>query len=134
MRHFRPPLCALAVLVVASLCSGIIHAQSLPVPTQGNGNDIVYPTCLRCPGPSLTLSEHLHHFEGVVVLRATVTEHGRAEQIEVVRGLEGGLTDRALAAVRRWRFRPAIGKDGKPTATRIPILVTFGLVGGIGIG
>jgi hypothetical protein len=34
MRHFRPPLFALAVLVVASLCSGIIQAQSLRGPTQ----------------------------------------------------------------------------------------------------
>jgi TonB family protein len=134
MRHFRPPLCALAVLVVASLCGGIIHGQSIPGPTEGNGNDIVYPTCLRCPGPSLTRSERLHHFEGFVLLRATVTERGRAEQIETVRGLESGLTDRASAAVRRWRFRPAIGKDGKPTAARIPILVTFGLRGGIGTG
>jgi hypothetical protein len=31
-----------------------------------------------------------------------------------------------LAAVRRWRFRPAIGKDGKPIATRILIFISFG--------
>src|SRR5262252_2272038 len=115
MRHFRPPLFALAVLVVASLCSGIIHAQSLQGSTQGNGKVLVYPTCVKCPEPSLTRSERLHHFEGVVILQATVTERGRAEQIEVVKGLESGLTDRALAAVHRWRFRAAIGKDGKPT-------------------
>ena len=136
MRHFRPPLFALAV-VVACLFSGIIHAQSLGGPTLDNGNVLVNPTCVRCPEPSLTRNERLHHFEGVVFLQATVTERGRAEQIEVVKGLESSLADRVLAAVRRWRFRPAIGKDGKPTATRIIILVTFGFLkkgGGIATG
>ncbi len=137
MRHFRPPLLALVVLVVASFFSGIIHAQSVRGPTQDNGNVLVNPTCVRCPDPPLTRSERLRDLEGVVLLQATVTARGRAEQIEVVKGLESGLANRALAAVRRWRFRPAIGKDGKPTAARIPILVIFGLRkkgGGIATG
>ena len=137
MRHFRPPLFPLAVLVIASLCSGIIHAQSLRGPTQDNGKVLVYPTCVRCPEPSLTRSERLHHVEGVVILQATVSERGRAEQIDVVKGLESGLADRALATVRRWRFRPATGKDEKPTSARIFILITFGLRkkgGGIATG
>jgi len=137
MRDFRPALFALAVLVVASFFSGIIHAQSFRESAQDNGKVLVNPTCLRCPDPSLTRSERLHHFEGVVFLQATVTERGRAEQIEVVKGPDSGLANRALAAVRRWRFRPAIDKDGKPRAARIHILVTFGLRkkgGGIATG
>jgi TonB family protein len=135
MRHFRPPLFALAVLVVASLCGEIIHAQSLRGPTQDDA--LVYPACVRCPEPSLTRSERLHNFEGFVLLQATVTKRGRAEQIEVVKSLESGLANRALGTVRRWRFRPAIGEDGKPKAARIGILVFFGLRkkgGGIATG
>ena len=137
MRHFRPLLFALAVLVVVSLCSGIIHAQSLRGPSQDNDKILVYPTCVRCPEPSLTRSERLHHVEGVVVLRAILTERGTAEQIEVVKVLDYGLADRALAAVGRWRFKPAIGMDGKSVAMQITILVTFGFHrkgGGIAIG
>ena len=137
MRDFRPALFALAVLVVASFFSGIIHAQSFRESAQDDGKVLVNPTCLRCPDPSLTRSERLNHFEGVVFLQATVTERGRAEQIEVVKGLDSGLANRALAAVRRWRFRPDIDKDGKPRAARILILVTFGLRkkgGGIATG
>jgi TonB family protein len=79
----------------------------------------------------------MHHLEVAVVLQATVTERGRAEQLEVVKGLESGLADRAVAAVRRWRFKPAIGKGGKPIAARVPIFVIFGLRkkgGGIATG
>jgi TonB family protein len=126
MRRFRSPLFALAVLVIATLFTGIIHAQSLVRATQDNREGPINPSCLRCPDPLLTRSERLHHGEGVVLLKAIITERGRAEQIEVVKGLESGLVDRALAAVRRWRFRPAIGRDGKPTAARVTILVAFG--------
>ena len=137
MRHSRPPLFAFAILVVVSLFNEIIHAQSFRGPTHDNGKVLVNPTCVSCPDPPLTRSERLHRFEGFVLLQATVTERGRAEQIEVVKGLESGLDNRALAAVRRWRFRPAIGEDGKPTGARIHILVIFGLHkkgGGIATG
>jgi hypothetical protein len=30
-----------------------------------------------------------------------------------------------VEAVQGWQFKPAIGKDGKPFATRVPIEVTF---------
>jgi TonB family protein len=105
----------------------MIHAQSLREPTQDNGEVLSYPTCVRCPDPSQTRHERLNHVEGFVFLEATITERGRAEQIEVVKGLESVFAERALDAVRRWRFRPAIGNDGKPRAARTVILVTFGL-------
>jgi len=52
---------------------------------------------------------------------ATITEKGEAVSIGVVDGLDGGLTGQAVEAVRTWQFKPAIGKDGKPIAARVPI-------------
>lgn len=134
---YRSPFRNVGILCLffASPFTRRIHAQSLRGPAEDNGI-LVYPTCLRCPDPSLTPKERLNQFEGVVVLRATVTEGGKAEQIEVVRGFDSDLANRALIAVRRWRFTPAIGKDGKPRAARVPIVVTFGLrkKGGIATG
>ena len=105
----------------------MIHAQSLQSPTLSDVKVAVYPTCVSCPDPPLTRSERLHHVEGIVVLNATITEGGRAEKIEVAKGLETGLAARTLSAVRQWRFKPAIGNDGKPTTARTVILVIFGL-------
>jgi TonB family protein len=105
----------------------MIHAQSLQSPKPSDAKVAAYPTCVSCPDPPLTRSKRLQHAEGFVVLDATITKAGRAEQIEVTKGLETGLAVRALSALRRWRFRPAIGNDGKPTAVRTVVLVTFGL-------
>lgn len=137
MRRYRLPVFAVPVLVVTIPITGAIRAQTIDGLSQGNGKVLRDPACLRCPEPSLTRMARTHHIEGVVVLRAILTERGTAEQIEVVKGLDYGLTDRALAAVRRWRFKPAIGMDGKPGAMRINILVTFELHrkgGGIATG
>jgi len=51
--------------------------------------------------------------EGLVVLKVVVDERGRVGDIEVVRGLGHGLDEAAVAAVRRWRFRPAT-RNGRP--------------------
>jgi TonB family protein len=89
--------------------------------------DFQYPTCERCPDASYTRDARAHRVQGRVVLLATITEKGRTDGVVVVSGLSDGLTDRAVEAVRSWHFKPAIGKDGKPFATRVPIEVTFRL-------
>ena len=56
------------------------------------------------------------------------TPDGRATNIQVVKGPGLGLEDKAIEAVRNWRFKPALGPDGKPVATLTPIEVTFRLL------
>lgn len=134
VRHFKSPLRLAVILFVTSFVCGPICAQSFRGPLESSNKILNYPTCLSCPAPSSTHSERLHRVEGFVILEAVITERGTAEHIEIVRGLDTGLADRALAAVRRWRFKPATGKDGKPMAARVPIMVGFGLKKGHGIG
>ncbi len=85
------------------------------------------PNCEKCPDPSYTPEARADRIQGRVLLLATVTEQGVAQHIGIISGLEDGLTDQALEAVRTWRFKPSIGKDGKAIATRVPIEVTFRL-------
>jgi TonB family protein len=86
------------------------------------------PACQKCPDPAYTPEARTDRIHGRVLLLATVTEQGTAERIGVLDGLGDGLTEQALEAVRSWHFKPAIGKDGKPFATRMPIEVTFRLL------
>jgi TonB family protein len=88
---------------------------------------VEYPACLKCPDPSFTPEARADRIHGRVLLLATVTEQGLADHIGVIEGLADGLTEQALEAVGNWRFKPAIGKDGKPFATRMPVEVTFRL-------
>ena len=50
--------------------------------------------------------------EGTVVLDATISETGQVTQIAVERGLPLGVTEVAIAAVRRWKYEPARGRNG----------------------
>ena len=92
---------------------------------QSRSPAVEYPACDRCPDPSYTPEARAHRVQGRVLMLATITEQGIADSIGVINGLQDGLTDKAVEAVRGWHFKPAIGKDGKPFATRMPIEVTF---------
>jgi len=85
------------------------------------------PKCFRCPDSSYTPEARAQGIQGRVLVMATVTEKGAADQIGVVEGLAAGLTGQAVEAVRGWEFKPATGKDGKPIAVRVPIEVNFRL-------
>jgi len=63
----------------------------------------------------------------VVELLAVITADGRATDIKVAKGLGLGLDEKAIEAVRNWRFKAALGPDGKPTSVRQLIEVTFHL-------
>jgi TonB family protein len=88
---------------------------------------VAYPVCVRCPDPAYTSEARADRIQGRVILIATVTDQGVAEHIGIVDGLGDGLTEQALEAARTWLFKPAIGEDGKPMATRMPIEVAFRL-------
>jgi hypothetical protein len=51
--------------------------------------------------------------------------NGQADDIVVKKPLPEGLTEKAIAAVKSWKFSPALGPDGKPAAVRQVIAVTF---------
>jgi TonB family protein len=67
-------------------------------------------------------------YQGTVVLEATITPDGRAINIKIVKGPGLGLEDKAVEAVRGWRFNAATGRDGKPVAAITLIEVTFRLL------
>jgi protein TonB len=67
------------------------------------------------------------HFEGTVILAFDVDTSGRAINIRVVRGLGLGLDEKAIAAVTRWKFRPAVAGDRTVIAPS-EVQVTFRLL------
>jgi protein TonB len=56
-----------------------------------------------------------------------ITLDGRATNIQVVKSPGLGLDEKAIEAVRQWKFRPAVGPGGKPVPSQVPIEVTFRL-------
>ena len=75
----------------------------------------VYPDAARRAG-----------VEGTVLLDALVSEKGRVEDVQVLRGLPMGLSESAQEAVRRWQYRPARGPSG-PVASHKTVRIVFTL-------
>ena len=85
------------------------------------------PACLYCPKPEFSEEAMKAKYQGTVVLMAVITADGRAINITVAKGLGLGLDEKAVEAVRTWRFTPARGPDGRPSSVSVPIEVVFRL-------
>jgi TonB family protein len=99
-------------------------SSQLQVPASG-AKGYSYPKCVYCPQPKYTSDAFAHKFQGSLTLTAVITAQGRAEDVKTVKTLPYGLTDNAIEAVKKWRFKPATGPDGKPAAVRQKIEVGF---------
>jgi len=95
-------------------------------PSAGTGG-YGYPSCLYCPPPQFSDEAVKAKYQGVVYLTVVITPDGRATDIHVAKGLGLGLDEKAVEAVRNWRFKPAPGPDGKPTSVITTVEVQFRL-------
>lgn len=85
------------------------------------------PVCIYCPRADYTEEAVKAKYQGSVILAAIVSPDGRASDIHVSKGLGLGLDEKAVEAVHNWRFKPALGPDGKPVAMEVSIEVVFHL-------
>jgi TonB family protein len=66
--------------------------------------------------------------EGTVILDAMISETGEVTRVAVERGLPLGISEAAVAAVRRWKYKPAKGRAG-PVPSHKAIRIVFSLGG-----
>jgi protein TonB len=92
----------------------------------GVGNGVSMPRAIYAPEPEFSEEARIAKFQGEVTLLVTIGTDGRARNLTVVRSLGMGLDQKALDAVRTWRFDPA-RKDGRPVAVQMNIIVNFHL-------
>jgi len=81
---------------------------------------------LYAPDPEYTEAARHNPIEGTVVLSAAVDENGVPRNIQLVKSLDPGLDQNAIAAVQKWKFKPWI-KDGKPQTVPVTVELNFGL-------
>jgi len=92
---------------------------------RGGKNGYSSPACVSCPQPQYTGRPLGRVVEGTVQLDITVDENGRAKHIRIKKAMLDGLTERAIAAVQKWKFKPAMGPDGKVAAVRETVTLSF---------
>jgi Ca-activated chloride channel family protein len=88
------------------------------------GGGVSAPRAIYAPAPEYSEEARKTGHQGTVVLWAIIGPDGRPREVKVARALGMGLDERAIEAVRRWRFEPAT-KDGKPVAVQMNIEVAF---------
>lgn len=90
------------------------------------GGGVSAPKKIYDPDPEYSEEARKAKYQGTCVLYVIVGSDGRPRDIRVSRTLGLGLDEKAIEAVKSWRFEPAY-KDGKPVAVAINIEVDFRL-------
>ena len=65
--------------------------------------------------------------QGSVMIRAEIDARGQVQNVVIAQGLGLGLDERAVEAVKKWRFKPGT-RNGKPVPTNALIQVSFRLL------
>jgi TonB family protein len=102
------------------------RSNALPAGVYRVGGGVTAPALLYKTEPQYTEEARGSKIQGTVVVMVDIDPDGQAQNIEVQRSLEPGLDQKAIEAVRQWRFKPGT-KDGAPVTVRATIEVNFRL-------
>ncbi len=140
-RHKAYWLAARSVLCLITVMSFVLaaHGQTQPPastdlgktspgPAYRVGGGVSPPKAIYSPDPEYSETARQAKLQGTCVLWLVVGPDGKPRDIRVLRTLGLGLDEKAIEAVKNWRFAPAM-KDGKPVAVQINVGVNFHLLG-----
>ena len=91
------------------------------------GGGVSAPTLLSKVEPEYSEEARKAKYQGVVLLYVEVDPSGKAVNIRVLHSLGLGLDQKAMEAVKKWRFKPGL-KDGRPVTVQAQIEVNFRLL------
>lgn len=89
------------------------------------GGDISKPQVISSVDPEFTDDARRAKFQGVVLVGLIVDALGNPQNVHVVRGIGYGLNEKAIEAVKQYKFRPAIKQGNGPVAVQLSIYVNF---------
>jgi len=90
------------------------------------GGGVTEPRLLQEIRPDYSDDGRKARIQGTVELLIIVNADGTVKFENVRKSLGYGLDQKAIDAVRKWRFTPG-KKDGKPVATYVSVLINFSL-------
>ena len=118
------------VIVVLALAAAVPAIAAVPQGAEGPvytvGDGVSAPVVVKQVKPQYTAEARRAKVEGTVTLEAIVETDGTVGDVTVTKGLEPGLDEQAVKALRLWRFEPG-KKDGKAVRVRITLEMTFTL-------
>jgi TonB family protein len=91
------------------------------------GGGVTAPSLLYKVEPEYSEEARKAKYQGTVLLYVEVDPSGHATNIRVARSLGLGLDEKAIEAVKKWKFAPG-RKDGRPVTVAATIEVNFRLL------
>jgi TonB family protein len=91
------------------------------------GGGVSAPVPIFKPEPEYSEEARKAKFQGTVLLSIVILPDGTTSNIRVVRPLGLGLDEKAIEAVRKWKFKPSL-KDGRPVPVSAQVEVNFRLL------
>ena len=107
--------------LMSEIGSGILY--------QGKKGGVVPPKALSTPDPEYSELARTDKFQGSLTLGMVVGADGNPQDIWVVCPLGHGLDEKAVDAVKTWKFAPAT-RNGNPVPDLITVEVSFRVSGG----
>jgi protein TonB len=95
--------------------------------TSGSGHRITAPQLIYKVEPEFSEDARKAKFSGMVILAIEVDAAGHPRTFRVVQSPGLGLEQKAIDAVKQWRFKPGY-QDGKPVVTAATVEVNFRLL------
>ena len=84
------------------------------------------PVCVFCPSPDYTELARTAKYRGMVELSLIVTKDGAVNSVLVLKVAPFSLTQKAIDAVQKWKFKPAKLR-GQSVPVRVPVDIEFQL-------
>ncbi len=91
------------------------------------GGEVSQPVPIYKIEPEYSEEARKAKYSGTVLLSVIIDANGNTRDIHVIRPLGLGLDEKAIEAVSKWRFRPAM-RNGKPVAVQAQVEVNFRLL------
>jgi TonB family protein len=91
------------------------------------GGGVSAPVLVYKKEPEYSEEARKAKYQGTVTLYVEVDPSGKAVNIRVLHSLGLGLDEKAIEAVKQWKFKPGM-KDGKPVTVQASIEVNFRLL------
>jgi TonB family protein len=88
------------------------------------GPGVTYPRAVYAPPPEYTRAAKKINFQGACLLSLIIGPDGQARDIKVIRALGKGLDAKAIEAVSKWKFQPAM-RNGQAVAVLIEVEAQF---------
>ena len=88
------------------------------------GGGVLAPQLIYGPDPEFSDEARKAKYQGVVVVNLIVDANGNPQRVRVIRPLGMGLDEKAVEAVRQYKFKPAM-LQGKAVPVEINIEVNF---------